>query len=95
VEQALLAHPGVKECAVVAKPDPLNATNIVNAYVVLAEGPDAGPQATDGRREFVRRRIADFKCPREIEFVEALPRTQTGKVQRFRLRERASAEVRR
>jgi 2-aminobenzoate-CoA ligase len=90
VEQALLAHPQVKECAVVAKPDPAHHTNIVKAYVVLE---DEAP-ATTGEElvDHVKREIAPFKAPREIEFVGELPRTQTGKLQRFKLRERAAAE---
>ncbi len=89
VEQALLAHPSVRECAVVAKPDPERGTNIVKAYVVLAAGASAGAEELVA---FCRERIAPFKAPREIEFVTELPRTQTGKVQRFKLRERAAAE---
>lgn len=92
VEEALLSHPLVKECAVVAKPDPVHSTNIVKAYVVLANGSDDAAQTSADLQEFVRSRIAAFKCPREIEFVQELPRTQTGKVQRFRLREMAAGE---
>ena len=92
VEQALLAHPGVKECAVVAKPDRARETNIVKAYVVLADTTQGGEEMMRVLQEFVRARIASFKAPREIEFVDQLPRTETGKVQRFRLRERASGE---
>ena len=92
VEQALLAHEDVKECAVVAKPDPARQTNIVKAYVVLVDAAQAGAETAQSLRDFVRSRIASFKAPREIEFVEQLPRTETGKVQRFRLRERASKE---
>jgi 2-aminobenzoate-CoA ligase len=92
VEEALLAHVEVKECAVVAKPDPRHHTNIVKAYVVLAESAKAGGDMASALQEFVLSRIAPFKMPREIEFVEQLPRTETGKVQRFRLREKASTE---
>ncbi|HZT12023.1 MAG TPA: AMP-binding protein [Candidatus Baltobacteraceae bacterium] len=92
VEEVLLAHADVRECAVVAKPDRARHTNIVKAYVVLAAGSDAQPEKLVELQEFVRSRIAPFKCPREIEFVQELPRTQTGKVQRFRLREHAAAE---
>ncbi len=90
VEQALLAHADVRECAVVAKPDPAHHTNIVKAYVVLAGGASSDPRKAAELQEFVRERIAAFKMPREIEFVPELPRTETGKVQRFRLRERAA-----
>ncbi|MGH8165354.1 MAG: AMP-binding protein, partial [Rhodanobacteraceae bacterium] len=92
VEQALLAHAHVRECAVVAKPDPIHSTNIVKAYVVLADACSADTAKRDELTSFVRERIASFKAPREIEFVAALPRTETGKVQRYRLRERAAAE---
>lgn len=87
VEEALLAHPEVKECAVVSAADPERGTNIVKAFVVL--NPDV--PANDGQclnlQEFVKSRIAIYKCPREIAFVDALPRTETGKLQRFVLRE--------
>jgi 2-aminobenzoate-CoA ligase len=92
VEEALLAHGVVKECAVVAKPDPQHQTNIVKAYVVLANGAEGGDAMAATLQEFVRSRIAPFKTPREIEFVEQLPRTETGKVQRFRLRQQAAKE---
>lgn len=93
VEQVLLAHPSVKECAVVGKPIPEKQTNIVKAYVVLADESQAGAGKAAELQDFVRERIAPFKTPREIEFVAQLPRTETGKVQRFRLRERAAGEV--
>jgi 2-aminobenzoate-CoA ligase len=92
VEQALLAHDDVKECAVVAKPDPVHHTNIVKAYVVLADGLNGDAEKAAALQDFVRSRIAPFKTPREVEFVAQLPRTETGKVQRFRLREKAAAE---
>lgn len=93
VEQVLLMHPGVKECAVVGKPVPEKQTNIVKAYVVPASLEKAGAGLAAELTEFVRSRIAQFKTPREIEFVPQLPRTETGKVQRFRLRERAADEI--
>lgn len=92
VEQALLAHDRVKECAVVAKPDPERGTNIVKAYVVMAEWSDDRGTMSVELIEFVKARIAPYKAPREVEFVETLPRTETGKVQRFRLREKAASE---
>jgi 2-aminobenzoate-CoA ligase len=93
VEQVLLMHVDVKECAVVGKPVPEKQTNIVKAYVVLADESQAGAAKAAELQDFVRGRIATFKMPREIEFVSRLPRTETGKVQRFRLRERAADEV--
>jgi 2-aminobenzoate-CoA ligase len=92
VEQALLAHAEVSECAVVAKPDPQRHTNIVKAYVVLKAGAVESAEKAAELQQFVRGNIAPFKAPREIEFVAELPRTQTGKVQRFRLREQAASE---
>ncbi|MGG7645771.1 AMP-binding protein [Rhodovulum sp. YNF3179] len=86
VEAALLAHEAVLECAVVGAPDP-DRGQIVEAHVVLAEGvaPDA---ATVLRlQEHVKATIAPYKYPRRIVFAAALPKTQTGKIQRFRLRE--------
>jgi len=93
VEQALLAHAAVKECAVVAKPDPQHGTNIVKAYVVLGERASDNNAMSLELIEFVKARIAPYKAPREVEFVTTLPRTETGKVQRFRLREKAAEEA--
>ena len=92
VEQVLASHEHVKECAVVAKPDPVRQTSIVKAYVVLGNGIMGDAERAAELQEFVRSRIAPFKTPREIEFVRELPRTETGKLQRFRLRERAAGD---
>jgi len=92
VEQALLAHLEVREAAVVAKPDPVHGTNIVKAYVVMTSSECCTHAKAEELREHVKALIAPFKAPREIEFVDELPRTQTGKLQRYRLRERASTE---
>ncbi len=92
VEQALLTHEHVREVAVVAKPDPRHDTHIVKAYVVLVDVEEHTAQKVEELREHVKRVIAPFKAPREIEFVTELPRTETGKVQRYKLRQRASAE---
>ena len=89
VEQTLLLHPGVVECAVVAKPDPAHDTHIVKAFVVLADAAQAGDAKSEELRAFCKAQIAPFKAPREIEFVPALPRTETGKLQRYKLRENA------
>lgn len=93
VEEALLAHPHVRECAVVAKPDPKHHTNVVKAYVVLDESMKPDDASALALMEFCKARIAAWKAPREIEFVSDIPRTQTGKVQRYKLRERASSEL--
>lgn len=87
VEAALLAHDAVAECAVVASPDP-DRTNIVKAFVVLAPGHAAGGQLVGELQEFTKQTIAPYKYPRAIEFVDNLPKTLTGKLQRFALRER-------
>ncbi len=84
VEGALLEHPRVLECAVVGQPDPDRGT-IVKAFVVLRDG--GGDAALAGElQDFVKARIAPYKYPRAVEFVAELPRTQTGKLQRFKLR---------
>ncbi|HEU0240724.1 MAG TPA: AMP-binding protein [Micromonosporaceae bacterium] len=83
VEMALLTHPDVLECAVVGAPDE-QRTMIVHAFVVLRPG--ASVEALT-LQEHCRRTIAAYKAPRVVEFIDALPRTTTGKVQRFRLRE--------
>ena len=87
VENALLEHEKVGECAVVAAPDAQRGT-IVKAFVVLRDPADAGPETVKALQDFVKREIAPYKYPRAIEFIDALPRTGTGKVQRFALRER-------
>jgi 2-aminobenzoate-CoA ligase len=92
VEQALLVHEHVKEVAVVGKPDPERGTHIVKAYVVMVSVDHHHEQKAEELREHVKKIIAPFKAPREIEFVHELPRTETGKLQRFKLRQRASAE---
>ncbi len=86
VEQALIGHAGVKEVAVVSKRDPQRETNYVKAFVVLVEDCAATTQTADELREYCKAQIAPFKAPREIEFVAALPRTETGKLQRYKLR---------
>ena len=88
VEEALLGHPDVKECAVVAAPDPQRQTQMVKAFVVLRPQSQPTAQTASELQEFVKSKIATFKAPRSIEFVETLPRTETGKVQRFVLRNR-------
>lgn len=85
VEGALLEHPQVLECAVVGEPHPERGT-IVKAYVVLREGTGSKALTAD-LQEFVKARLAPYKYPREIAFVQELPRTQTGKLQRFKLRD--------
>ena len=87
VENVLLDHPGVLECGVVGV---LNTERgqIVKAFVVLRAGWEPSPATVKELQDFVKSQIAPFKYPRSIEFVEGLPRTATGKLQRYRLRER-------
>ncbi len=86
VEAALLSHQDVAECAVIGVADE-DRGQLVEAHVVLAEGV-ARDEATIARlQEHVKSQIAPFKYPRSVKFIDALPRTSTGKVQRFRLRE--------
>jgi 2-aminobenzoate-CoA ligase len=90
VEAALLAHPAVAECGVVGAPDPERGM-IVKAYVVLAAGERSGPEMAKALQDHVKAEIAPYKYPRAIEFVSELPKTQTGKLQRFALRQMAQA----
>jgi 2-aminobenzoate-CoA ligase len=86
VEAALLAHPAVAECGVVASPDEERGT-IVKAFVVLKPGNAPGDALIKALQEHVKSQIAPYKYPRAIEFVSGLPRTETGKLQRFQLRQ--------
>ena len=87
VEAALLDHPSVAECGVVGVPDEERG-KIVKAFVVLRQGFAPGPERVEELQAFVKREIAPYKYPRAVEFVDTLPRTLTGKLQRYRLRER-------
>ncbi len=86
VESALLRHADVAEAAVVGVPDESRGT-LVKAYVVLAPGVAVDDDSARALQDFVKQQIAPYKYPRVIEFVDTLPRTSTGKLQRFRLRE--------
>jgi 2-aminobenzoate-CoA ligase len=85
VEGAMLAHPAVAECGVVGWPDEERGT-VVKACVVLKPGNGADDEMKKRLQDHVKNAIAPYKYPRLIEFVDALPRTETGKLQRFRLR---------
>jgi len=86
VEAALLSHPDVKECAVIGVPDEERG-QIVQAHVVLKEGLAPDAECAKRLQDHVKATIAPFKYPRSVKFIEALPKTQTGKIQRFRLRQ--------
>src|SRR5262245_22578772 len=92
VEEALLHHPDVLECGVIGVPDALRGTAVVTAYVVLRDGVPASAETVTVLQEHVKAEIAPYKYPRVIEFRDALPRTNTGKLQRFRLREEAATD---
>jgi acetyl-CoA synthetase len=87
VESAILEHPAVAEAAVVGTPDALRGQR-VKAFVVLRSGVGATPALADEIVDVVRRRAGRHQAPREIAFVERLPKTETGKIQRFLLRQR-------
>ena len=86
VEASLLGHEAVNECAVVSAEDSERGT-IVKAFVVLNEGYSASQDLISELQDFAKQNIAPYKYPRAIEFIEALPKTQTGKTQRHKLRE--------
>jgi 2-aminobenzoate-CoA ligase len=86
IEEVLLSHPRVAECGVVGLPDETRG-QIVTAFVVLADGLPSGPELVTELQNLVKRKIAPYKYPRAIEFRQSLPRTNTGKLQRFKLRD--------
>ena len=90
VEAALLEHPAVAECGVVGMPDDERGQRVA-AFVVLRDGYAADAALRSTLQDFVKAQIAPYKYPRTIEFVASLPRTQTGKLQRYRLRDAGTA----
>lgn len=86
IEGVLLDHPLVKECAVIGAPDPARG-QIVKAFIVLRQPDRASMELVKQLQDFVKAEIAPYKYPRAIEFVDALPRSEVGKLQRFRLRD--------
>jgi 2-aminobenzoate-CoA ligase len=90
VEAALLSHPAVVECGVVGAPDEARGM-IVKAYVVTVPGVEPNEELVTALQNHVKREIAPYKYPRAIEFIEQLPKTGTGKLQRFALRQMAQA----
>lgn len=90
VEAALLSHEDVRECAVIGRADEQRG-QIVEAHVVLVDGVSADPLTVKRLQDHVKATIAPYKYPRSIIFTDALPKTQTGKIQRFRLRQEQQA----
>jgi 2-aminobenzoate-CoA ligase len=91
VEEALLKHEAVAECAVVGAPDDERG-QIIKAFIVLRAGQMGDDLLAKTLQEFVKQSIAPYKYPRAIEFCEALPRTNTGKLQRFALRQQEASK---
>jgi acetyl-CoA synthetase len=85
VESAILQHPAVAEAAVVGKPDSLRG-HVVKAFITLRPGQVVGPHLFDEIQAIARRIVGDHAYPREVKVVEGLPKTESGKIQRFRLR---------
>lgn len=92
IEDCLTGHPAVALAAVVGKPDPMR-TEIVKAYIVAAPGIEPDAELKESVREWVKTRLSAHEYPREIEFVDSLPLTTTGKVIRRVLRDQAIAEA--
>jgi acetyl-CoA synthetase len=88
VESVIIEHPSVAEVAVIGKPDP-ERTEIVKAFVVLRQDHQATVALAKELQQHVRSRLSLHAYPREIEFLAELPKTPSGKVQRFVLRQRA------
>jgi acetyl-CoA synthetase len=86
IEDALLRHPAVAMAAVIGVPDPIR-TEAIKAFIVLANGCESSDVLAENIRQTVRSRLAKHECPREIEFIDSMPMTTTGKLMRRALRE--------
>ncbi len=91
VESVIIEHPAVHESAAVASPDPLRGV-IVKSFIVLKEGYEPSKDLEREIIEFSKRKMAGYKHPRAIDFVDLLPKTQSGKIRRKLLREREEAK---
>jgi len=85
-------HPAVVIAAAIGVPDPVR-TESIKAFVIVKDGFPAGPQLAEDIRNFAREHLAKHEVPREIEFVETLPMTNTGKIQRRKLRDAERAKL--
>lgn len=92
IEDAINAHPAVAMSAVVGVPDPVK-TEAIRAFVLLRAGHMPSPELGEAIRDLVRTRVARHECPRDVEFVDALPMTATGKILRRELRQRAVTQA--
>jgi 2-aminobenzoate-CoA ligase len=91
VEGALLSHPAIAECAVIGKPDQSRGM-VVQAFCVLSSGHAASADMVKSLQDHVKQQLAPYKYPRDMVFVDSLPRTPTGKLQRFKLRPSFSSQ---
>jgi benzoate-CoA ligase len=89
VEEVLLAHPAVAECAIVGHNDDMGLLK-PKAFVTLKAGFEPSAELTKELQTFVKEKLAPYKYPRWIEYLDDLPKTSTGKIQRFKLRQRNS-----
>ncbi|WP_246568962.1 AMP-binding enzyme [Streptomyces flaveus] len=92
IESVLAQHPAVAECSVIGAPDDVRG-EVIEAYVVLRDGTDASPELATELQLLVKTRYAAHAYPRTIHFIDALPKTPSGKTQRYLLRSRRRTEL--